>query len=173
MRAAAIALRAGLDPAWGEALTELVLARHPPVPGEIWAGYWPIGTEIDIRPLLHRLAANGPVLLPVTPPRGQPLIFRRWEPGDVLQSERFGTSAPAGELMVPDVILVPLLAFDARGGRLGYGAGYYDRTLAALPGRRTIGCAFAAQQVTRVPMDENDVRMDAIATEREVLFFRE
>lgn len=173
MRTAALTVRAGQDPAWGMALADLVLARLPPRPDEIWAGYWPMGTEIDIRPLLHRLAARGPVVLPVTPPRGQPLTFRRWQPGGAMKPERFGTVAPTGEVMVPDVLLVPLLAFDLTGARLGYGGGFYDRTLAGLPGRRSIGCAFAAQQVDRVPAEPHDFRLDAVATEREVWFCKE
>ena len=132
-----------------------------------------MGSEIDIRPLLHALAGQGPVLLPETPARGNPLIFRRWHPGDILRPERFGTAAPTGEIMTPGILLVPLLAFDATGARLGYGGGYYDRTLAGLPGCRTIGCAFAAQQVAQVPTEPHDCRLDAIATERDVLFCRE
>ncbi len=187
MRREAKQVRAALDPAWGAALSALVLAHWPPQPGEVWAGYWPMGTEIDIRPLLHRIAEKNPVVLPVTTPN-KPLVFRRWFPGDAMQPERFGTHAPTGDVMLPDVLLVPLLAFDATGARLGYGGGYYDRTLAALPGRRTprhrtpghptpghrtIGCAFAAQQVDHVPTGPHDVRLDAVATERGVIWCRE
>ena len=84
-------------------------------------------------------------------------------------AERFGTHRPIGELMVPDYLLVPLLAFDRHGHRLGYGAGYYDRTLAELPGAVSIGCAFAAQELDEVPAGPYDVPLHAIATEHGVL----
>ncbi len=173
MRARMRRLRGGLDPAWGAAAGEHLLARCPPPPGAVVAGFWPMGSEIDIRPLLHELAARGTVVLPVTPAAGQKLRFRRWQPGDPMVAEPFGTMAPTGEEMVPDILLVPLLAFDEHGYRLGYGGGFYDRTLAGLPGRMTIGCAFAAQQVDRVPREPHDIRLDAVATERGVLFFKD
>ncbi len=170
MRAAALLARAGRDPAWGARLAGHVLDRCAPALGAIVSGFWPLDGEIDIRPLLLALAGRGHVIaLPATPPRGQPLEFRRWRPGERLIRERFATMRPEGPVVVPDVLLVPLLAFDRRGHRLGYGGGYYDRTLAALPGRRTIGCAFAAQEVEEVPTDGHDQVLDAIATERGVL----
>ncbi len=166
MRQAALRARAGCDPAWGMRLAGHVLARCPPPPGQVVAGFWPLPGEIDIRPLLLALAGRGhQIVLPATPPSGKPLAFHRWRPGDRLVAERFGTVRAAGEALRPDVLLVPLLAFDAAGGRLGYGGGYYDRTLAALPGRRAIGCAFSAQQVTEVPMGPHDVPLDLVATE--------
>ncbi|MBV9653700.1 MAG: 5-formyltetrahydrofolate cyclo-ligase, partial [Acetobacteraceae bacterium] len=133
-RAAAIDRRAGHDPALGLLLGEHLLGALPPQPGAVVAGFWPLPGEIDIRPLLLALAGRGhPILLPVTPARGQPLAFGRWRPGEALRPGRFGTMVPAASDILPDVLLVPLLAFDRRGHRLGYGAGYYDRTLAALP----------------------------------------
>lgn len=128
--------------------------------------------EIDIRPLLKQLHARGhPICLPETPPRGKPLIFRQWRPGSRMISERFGTLRPVGAVLVPDVLLVPLLAFDRHGHRLGYGGGYYDRTLALLPRVRTIGCAFAAQELDAVPVGEYDAPLDAVATEAGVHLF--
>jgi 5-formyltetrahydrofolate cyclo-ligase len=170
-RAAAKVRRAGCDPvAAGTALTAHLMRDMPPPVGAMVAGFWPLDQEIDIRPLLHALHDRGnPVALPVTPPRGEPLTFRRWQPGDAMAAERFGTARPIGDLMVPDVMLLPLLAFDKSGGRLGYGGGYYDRTLAALPGRPRIGCAFAAQQVDAVPLGPYDIRLDAVATERGII----
>ena len=176
MREAALKARAQRgpawgDPAWGALLAAHVLERCPPAPGQTVAGFWPMPGEIDIRPLLLELHRRGnPVALPVTPPRGQPLAFHRWRPGDSMAAGRFGTMRPIGDPMTPGMLLVPLLAFDASGRRLGYGAGYYDRTLALLPGRRTIGCAFAAQQVAEVPAGPHDVALDAVATERGVIF---
>ncbi len=166
LRQAMLGARQTLDPALGVRLAEYVLRDASPLPGQSVAGFWPMGTEIDIRPLLHALHARGhPILLPVTPPRGQPLAFRRWRPGDTMRPERFGTVRPIGEPGVPDVLLVPLLAWDGQGRRLGYGGGYYDRTLASLPGRRAIGCAYAAQRVAEVPADAHDMPLDAVATE--------
>ncbi len=171
----ALALRAGCDPAAsGAALADRVLAECPPPAGAVVSGFWPIGEEIDIRPLLHRLHARGhTVVLPVTPRRGNPLGFRTWRPGDALQPERFGTFRPIGEEAVPDFLLVPLLAFDRRGYRLGYGAGFYDRTLAALPRRFALGVAYAVQQVAAVPAGPHDVRLDAVATENGVIFCKD
>jgi 5-formyltetrahydrofolate cyclo-ligase len=139
------------------------------------AGYWPIRTEIDIRPLLSALAENGrDTVLPVMAGRGESLIFRRWRPGTALDAGRFGTAHPpaAASAIEPDVLLVPLLAFDRRHRRLGYGAGFYDRTLASLRRRKrvlAIGVAFAAQEVQEVPADGWDEPLDLVLTERGVL----
>jgi 5-formyltetrahydrofolate cyclo-ligase len=171
MRAERLAARAGHDPkAAGEALTALVLRDCPPPPAAVVSGFWPLDGEIDIRPLLLALhARRHPIVLPVTPKRGLPLSFRLWHPGDPLVAERFGTLRPTGEERSPEFLLVPLLAFDRRGGRLGYGAGYYDRSLPLLSPHFALGCAFAAQEVPEVPMGPHDVRLDAMATEREVI----
>jgi 5-formyltetrahydrofolate cyclo-ligase len=185
-RERALAARAGCDAAQsaaasaaaGAALAAHVLRDCPPPSGAVVSGVWPLDGEIDLRPLMQALHARGhPLVLPVTPPRGRPLSFLLWRPGDALVRERFGTMAPlerpAGEARVPDFLLVPLLAFDRRGHRLGYGAGYYDRTLGAFravsPGRFALGCGFAAQEVDAVPVGPNDVALDAIATERGVI----
>jgi len=169
-RAALAAREAHAAPgAAGESLAEVVLAACPPPPGTLVGGFWPMGAEIDIRPLMRRLEAAGHGLaLPVTPPRGQPLLFRRWRFGAPLVPGRFGTSVPPGEAeeVAPGFLLVPLLAFDRRGMRLGYGGGYYDRTLAGLPGARAIGIAYAAQEVAAVPAGPHDWPLAGIATER-------
>ncbi|MBV8095888.1 MAG: 5-formyltetrahydrofolate cyclo-ligase [Acetobacteraceae bacterium] len=169
-RAWAAAQRAGSDPALGALLAKHVLAEAPPPDRAVVAGFLPHRDEIDVEPLLHRLIDRGHVVvLPVTPARGRPLTFRVWRPGDVLLAERFGTFRPTGPELKPDYLLVPLLAFDRRGHRLGYGAGYYDRTLAGLPGAYTLGCAFAAQEMDEVPAGPHDIALDAIATERGVI----
>ena len=172
MRQVARARRSKCDPALGVALGERLLAERPPAPGAVVAGVWPLPGEIDLRPLLTALAAQGhPVLLPRTLRRGEPLEFRLWTPGAPLEAGSFGTLHPQGGLPAPppDVILVPLLAFDRRGGRLGYGAGFYDRTLRLYPRAAAIGFAFAAQEVDAVPMEAHDVRLPAIATERGII----
>jgi len=165
-----LAAREAWDPSCGAALAEFVLRDLPPPPGAAVSGFWPIGQEIDIRPLLLALHARGhPIVLPETPKRGNPLIFRLWQPGATMVPERFGTSRPDGAVRAPDFLLVPLLAFDRRGYRVGYGAGYYDRTLAALPGLFRLGVAYAAQELDAVPAGSYDERLDAVATERGVI----
>ncbi|MGA9865357.1 MAG: 5-formyltetrahydrofolate cyclo-ligase [Acetobacteraceae bacterium] len=169
-RERAMALRANLDPALGQRLSAHVLRVRPPAPGMTVAGFWPMGHEIDIRPLLLALHGRGhPVVLPVTGRRGERLVFRLWQPGETLIAERFGTHRPSGEARDPDLLLVPLLAFDRAGHRLGYGGGFYDRTLAALPAAFALGCAYAAQEVACVPAGPGDERLDAVATEDGVI----
>lgn len=171
-RKLARAKRAGLANAAAPArLAEAVLAHYAPTPGAIIAGYWPMGDEMDPRPLMLALAARGHRLaLPVTPPRGEPLAFRAWAPGAVLRAGPMGTSEPTeGTALRPDILLVPLLAFDRAGRRLGYGGGYYDRTLAALPGAKAIGIAYAGQEMAEVPAGPQDFRLPLIATEAGVI----
>lgn len=164
-RALALGRRAGCDPALGTALGEHLLASGIALP-PIVSGFWPLAGEIDIRPLLHALHARGHrIALPMTPERGNPLIFHEWHPDARMVPERFGTLRPDGAELVPDLLLVPLLAFDRSGHRLGYGGGYYDRTLAGLPGHPAIGCAFAAQEMDEVPAGPTDIRLAGIATE--------
>jgi 5-formyltetrahydrofolate cyclo-ligase len=155
----------------GAALAEFVF---PIIPlGAVVAGFWPLPGEIDIRPVLAALYERGHKLgLPQTPPRGQPLTFHIWRPGAALHPGRFGTLVPDGPAVTPDVLLVPLLAFDRRGQRLGYGGGYYDRTIAALPHVYTIGCAYAAQEIFAVPSGPTDMPLGAIATERGLIPLR-
>jgi len=172
-RERAKAARAGCDPALGADLARHVLAEYPPPAGAVVAGFWPMGEEIDIRPLLIALHDRGHrIALPVTPKRGFPLTFRQWRPGDVLVAEKFGTSRPTGVELVPDYLLVPLLAFDRAGRRLGYGGGFYDRTLPGLPGAVAVGCAYAAQEVDEVPAGPYDFLLNAVATEHGVIRFK-
>lgn len=139
------------------------------------AGTFPMRSELDPRPLMRRLEALGATLaLPRTPRRGQPLTFHRWDAGTQLVTSRFGVTEPAPEtaLVTPDLVLVPLLAFDRTGARLGYGGGFYDVTLTALRAAGPVfalGLAYAAQEIDRVPTEPHDVRLDAVLTERELI----
>ena len=169
-----LAARETWDPSCGKALADHVLREIPPPVGAVVSGFWPIGQEIDIRPLLLALHERGHrIVLPETPKRGKPLIFRLWHPDAIMIPERFGTSRPDGPVLAPDFLLVPLLAFDRRGYRVGYGAGYYDRTLAALPGRPRLGVAYAAQELDVVPAGAYDQRLEAVATERGVILCKD
>jgi 5-formyltetrahydrofolate cyclo-ligase len=173
MRAEAIAIRDACDPALGAQMAKHILHECMPKPGSVVAGFWPLAGEIDIRPLLHSLTTVGyDVVLPVTPARGHPLTFRKWNVDGALLVGRYGTQHTDGPEMKPDFILVPLLGFDASGNRLGYGAGYYDRTLAALPGAYRLGCAFAAQEFETIPVGDADIKLHAIATEAGIKTFR-
>ena len=161
-----LAIRPPADEAAAAALAHLAI-QNLTFPGTV-AGVWPLAGEMDLRPLLRELHARGHrVVLPDTPPRGEILSFRVWTPGSVMLPGRFGTLWTDGEIAEPDMLFVPLLAFDRAGNRLGYGGGYYDRTLAALEGRQGIGFGYAAQEVESVPVGEHDRMLTAIVTERE------
>ncbi|MFZ1481831.1 MAG: 5-formyltetrahydrofolate cyclo-ligase [Paracoccaceae bacterium] len=142
--------------------------------GKVLSGYMPMRTEID--PLPAMAAHRGVVGVPVIPGPAMPLRFREWSPGCALEAGAFGAMIPAeGAWVEPEVLIVPLLAFDARGYRLGYGGGFYDRTLEALRARRptlAVGFAFAAQEVAEVPTEPTDQRLDAIVTEEGMRPFR-
>ena len=142
------------------------------------AGFWPMSFEPDIRPVLEALILRGcKALLPVTQGAGTPLAFRVWKPGDQLRESFFKTKEPLSRssLHDPEVILVPLLAFDGRGHRLGYGAGHYDRTLSQLQKRKlnvlTIGVAFEIQRVNELPMGSYDQPLGWVVTEKKVYKF--
>lgn len=130
-----------------------------------------MGAEADPAVLVDVLVRDGfRTCLPVVQPIGNPLVFRAWQPGEPLMARTWGIMEPAesAPLIEPDVLLVPLLAFDRAGARLGYGGGYYDRTLARLRARKTviaIGLAFAAQELPGVPSDNHDQRLDWVLTE--------
>jgi len=141
----------------------------------ILAGYWPMATEMDVRPALvalHRIEVL--LTLPEVAAKDRPLRFRAWTPDEALVEGDHGTFHPltSAPLMRPDVVLVPMLAFDKRGYRVGWGGGYYDRTLELL--RKTgdltaIGVAYSAQEVDEVPTDAYDQRLDWIITEQEAI----
>ncbi len=149
-----------------------VLAGHRGVP---LAGYMPIRTEIDPTPAMAEAAAWGPVGVPVIQGAGQRLRFSRWEPEGALKDGPFGAQIPVqDDFFDPEILIVPLVAFDTSGGRLGYGGGFYDRTLQYLRAQRAtlaIGFAFQAQQVDRLPLEPTDQPLDMVVTQSDVLHF--
>ena len=171
-RAEALARRAAAHEAQaGNAAGHLsqVLAGYRGVP---LAGYMAMRDEIDPGPALAEAAAHGPVGLPCITAPATPLTFRLWEPGAEMLPGVFGTSEPRGEVMRPEILVVPLVAFTRAGARLGYGGGFYDRTLEVL--RATgpvlaVGFAYAAQEAGDLPEEPTDAPLDMIVTEREVI----
>ena len=166
-----------LNPTAGAALRvhfDEVIAVQP---GAAVSGYWPLEGELDIRPILRHLHDLGhDIGLPVVIGKNQPLMFRRWNPGAELVKGRFNVHTPPPEApeVIPQVLLVPLLAFDPDGYRLGYGGGFYDRTLEklrSLAHALAIGVAYAAQEVPFVPRGPFDQPLDWIVTERAAFRF--
>ena len=144
-----------------------------PYEARVLAGYMPIQTEIDPRPAMSAWAAAGRVCVPVIEGPGLPLSFRAWHPGARMVEGPFRALVPAeGEDLVPDVLIVPLVAFDRKGGRLGYGGGFYDRTLEMLRAKRAtlaIGFAYAAQEAEDLPLEPTDQPLDMVVTEAGVI----
>ena len=154
------------------------LANVPVAPGAAISGYWPVREEFDVMPLLRRLSGAGyRCALPYVDKKRHALIFREWRPGTVMLEGPFRISEPteAAAELTPTLLLVPLLAYDSQGFRLGYGGGYYDRALAGLRAGGgpvlAVGMAFAEQMVERVPHGETDERMDWIVTEKGAMPF--
>lgn len=141
------------------------------LPGDEVSGFFPIRSEVDVRPLMHRLREKGARLsVPVVLDK-QTIVFRELLAGAPLVSTGFGTFGPAPEARVvdPDVMLVPLAAFDRAGHRIGYGGGYYDRAISRLHAKgrqpRLIGVAYDCQEIDIVPAEDHDIALDAILTE--------
>lgn len=155
----------------GESLARAGLAFTGLAPPLIVSGFHPFRSEINILPLMERLHAEGfRTALPIVPGQGVPLIFRAWNPGDEMGKGEWDIPVPLATApeVLPDVLLVPLLSFDRRGFRLGYGGGFYDRTLAKLRALKpvtAIGTAYAGQEVAEVPRGEYDVALDWVLTE--------
>jgi 5-formyltetrahydrofolate cyclo-ligase len=150
-----------------------VLAGYRGVP---LAGYMPIRTEIDPLPAMAEAAAHGPVGVPVIQAAETPLKFSRWTPEGVLRDGPFGAKVPEiDDYFEPEILIVPLVGFDARGGRLGYGGGFYDRTLELLRGKRptlAIGFAYEAQRADALPLEPTDQPLDMIVTENGIYDIR-
>lgn len=175
VRQAALARRDALAPDWrAEISAKLGGADGPAMPlaaDTVVAGFHPIRSELDIRPLMARLAGQGARICLPAIVDAHTILFRRWAPGAPLVEMALGTVGPGddAEALDPDLILMPLSAFDRHGGRIGYGGGFYDRAIAALRARglspRLIGVAFDCQQAERVPTEPHDVALDEILTE--------
>ncbi|HMM10034.1 MAG TPA: 5-formyltetrahydrofolate cyclo-ligase [Paracoccus solventivorans] len=169
LRRAALAARAaGGDQA---ALDRNLRAALAPHAGQVLSGYWPMKGEPDPRPAMG--VHDGPLCLPVVPGRGVPLIFRRWQ-GEDLTPGPLGTSQPPDSLpeILPEVLIVPMLAFDSGLHRLGYGGGYYDRTLEmlrAIGPVTAIGLAWQVQRVDSLPAGPFDQKLDLLVTDTEIL----
>jgi 5-formyltetrahydrofolate cyclo-ligase len=181
VRNEALARRDALPATQRQAAAEIIAARKFPVAiprGAVVSGFMPMKSEINPLPLLKRLAAAGAKLaLPVVAGRGKPLIMRAWEFGAPLEAGVWGIRQPKADApeIDPDILIVPLAAFDRAGHRIGYGAGYYDMTITRLRGIKSVvvlGIGFAAQEIPRVPTTERDARLDLVLTEREIIDFR-
>ena len=159
-----------LDAGGAAGLLSSVLAGYRGVP---LSGYLPIRSEIDPMPAMIEAAAHGPVAVPVIVGRGHPLKFSRWTPEGPLRAGPFGTQVPqVDDFLIPEIVIVPLVAFTRAGGRLGYGGGFYDRTLEALRARRgtlAIGFAYGAQAAASLPLEPTDQTLDMIVTDAEVI----
>jgi len=181
LRATALAKREALSDKQRGAAAHALAKRGLPLPiaaGMIVSGYSPIRNEIDPAPLLQKLALQGAQLaLPSVTARGKSLVFRAWSPGERLTLGMLGIPepSPAAAEVVPDIMLVPLAAFDRIGHRIGYGAGHYDYTIAHLRKQKAIigiGLAFAAQEIEAIPALSHDVPLDYVLTEKRVFDFR-
>jgi len=180
LRSATLAKRDAMPAAERQAAAEALAARGLPVavkPGTIVSGFMPMKTEINPLPLMRKLAEAGARLaLPCIDGRGKPLVMRAYAFGDQFKSGQWGIREPMPDAAAvqPDILLVPLAAFDRSGHRIGYGAGYYDRTIAQLRAVKpitTIGIAFAVQEIPQVPATEHDERLDFVLTDKETIAF--
>lgn len=182
IRAAMLARRDALSPAVRIGMSLAIAEAAEAVtfdPGAVIAGYLPIRSEPDLRPLLARFRERGARLcLPVVTDR-ETIVFREFVRGAELAVTGFGTVGPGpqAEVLDPEIVMMPLSAFDAAGNRLGYGAGHYDRAIARLRGKgaepRLIGAAFSCQEADRLPAEAHDVRLEMILTEQGLRSFSE
>jgi 5-formyltetrahydrofolate cyclo-ligase len=181
LRAKALAKREALSDKQRAKSAQALAKRGFPIDivgGMVISGYSPIRNEIDPAPLMLKLAEQGARLaLPVVNARGKSLTFRAWSPGDRLMLGSLGIPepSPAAAELIPDIMLVPLAAFDRLGHRIGYGAGHYDYTFAHLRKSKAvtgIGVAFAVQEIEAVPALSHDVALDYVLTDKETFDFR-
>ena len=181
LRREALRRRDALPAETRQRAAEAIAARAFPLviaPGTIVSGFMPLKSEVNPLLLMRKLADAGASLaLPVVAGRGKPLIMRSWQWGAPLVAGVWGIREPghAAPEVQPDIFLVPLLAFDRGGHRIGYGAGYYDLTIAQLRAKKPIvavGIAFAAQEIETVPRTDFDARLDLVLTENETVDLR-
>jgi 5-formyltetrahydrofolate cyclo-ligase len=181
IRREAAARRDALPAAERAKAAETIAARPFPIaikPGAIVSGFSSLKSEINPVPLMRKLADRGAQLaLPVVAGKGKPLVMRAWSFGEPLDSGVWGIREPKADApeLAPDILIVPLLAFDRTGNRIGYGAGYYDMTIAKLRAMKpvvAIGVAYAAQEIAEVPVTPRDARLDLVLTEREIIDLR-
>jgi 5-formyltetrahydrofolate cyclo-ligase len=181
LRREMIARRDALPADVRSAVAEAIAARPSPVaaaPGAIVSGFMPMKGEINPLPLMKTFSGRGARLaLPVIAGRGRPLVMRAWNFGEPLVSGVWGIREPPVQAaeVEPDIVLVPLVAFDRAGRRLGYGGGYYDLTITRLRARKPIvamGIAYAVQEIAEVPAAPHDAALDLVLTEREIIDLR-
>jgi 5-formyltetrahydrofolate cyclo-ligase len=173
IRRLALQRREGLDLAWRQRashdISEQIVKQLQGRENIVIAGYWPIRSEVDPRPALEILSQKHNIALPVM--TGEDLLFRAWKPSDILLEQAFGVYEPKPDqpAVMPDIVLVPVVAVDAKGGRIGYGKGYYDRTLKnlrAIGQVQAIGLAFDVQFEPSLTLEAHDERLDLIITNR-------
>ena len=181
LRQNTLAIRDAMPPAERAAGAEAIAARPFPValvPGTIVSGFMPLKSEINPLPLMRKLAEAGAKLaLPAIAGRGKPLIMRAYAFGQELNAGVWGIREPKTDApeVDPDILIVPLVAFDRHGHRIGHGAGYYDMTINRLRAIKpvvAVGIAYAAQEFGEVPTTSRDARLDLVLTERDVIDFR-
>lgn len=169
-KAAREARKGAHDPVRGAGAAAALLEVLRDHSGAVISGYMPIGSEVSPLPAMIGMMPHASITVPVIQGKGLPLIFRQWRPDSAMIEGPFGALVPSeGAFMAPTVLIVPLLAFDRAGNRLGYGGGYYDRTLQALRAQgpaRAIGFAYGAQEVEAVPTEPTDQRLDLIVTDK-------
>ena len=166
LRAAARAARYAVPSTTRAAAQTRLWSLLRAVEGRTIAGYLPLPGELDPTRAMRAWRFRNTVCVPVVTAQGAPLRFREWWPGCPTAEGPFGTRVPTeGGWRVPDVLVVPLLLFDAGGGRLGYGGGFYDRTLAGLPNARSVGLGVEALRVVQIPRERWDVDLDLVVTE--------
>lgn len=175
-RKTALARRKAAHAAGGDGAANARLLDYlEPHRGKVLAGYMAMRSEIDPLAAMTQMARFSPVAVPVIEGAGKALKFRQWSPDSTLEEGPFGAKVPtSGAWLEPQVLIVPLVAFDRTGGRLGYGGGFYDRTLTALRARRptkAVGFAYAAQEAQGLPLEATDQPLDAVVTERSVIRF--